>query len=872
MKNIQKFSFALVGTLALLVVVFISSVYLDQQMIPTSMINATLASTPTYNNLPTQSLQGEEKVRITFAHLSGSASQYESLIGKFETEHPEIDVQLLSLGDDSTNLEGLVAQADTILLNNAIPTSSSALLLDLEPLIASKGLQEDNFWPNSLQGCRAGDEQKGLPIYLGPRLVLYNKDLFDQAGVAYPQPGWTWNEFRTAVQVLSAPGGGQTRYGFLAFSPISILSPMIDARLEAGKDAAGLASEMQWYVELSKAGAITTQQDGSELIRQGRAAMWLGTLSSMTLDYQGLGFEVGAAPFPAEAQNQASTTMQVSCAVITAGTRNPTASYSWLTFLSNNPPRDYQYFAPAHIVATETSGYWGSINPETAITVRYALEHGWYRWVQQDFSPLGEALNNAITSELSLESLLAEAISTVLVQAEAPAIESTPVAVVPPTPTEEPGGIPEDALSAVYYADQGYHTSQKDLIALAEEFNRTHPGMHIEIATKRIGFENVKSSIYDVENYDCFVAPGGVIDDSDFAGKVYFLNPLLETESGQFLGDLNPNILDASYRNGSLYGLPVAIQPYVVFYNAALLQDLGLKPPSINWTVDDFWSLASEAAARRNNIYGYVPHGTQPFDFLSDFSYLERTGNWPEANFDSPELIELLNQLALLVENRTMFLYESGGTRSAMGNYMERDEIMQFNEGLLWIDTPGMPIVTHVPDEVGIATLPIPQSLDLSNTSFIYISRHAQNPQVCWQWIKYLEEQPVNVFQGIPLRQSILESDTWEASVGEQQAVVYRATMANLEFTIGNDSWPPMPLNQWWNDALVAVLKDGQDPYVILRAVQYKTQATLDCMKAAGIPQSLPYEQSYEIAVSCAHEVDPTYVSPSELWRKQSTP
>lgn len=815
----------------------------------------------------------DEKVSISFAAYMGLGTQYEALIEIFETEHPDINVHLIPIGGEAPNLEMLVSQADTILLGSAISPSSSELFLDLAPLIASEGFDEDSFWPGALQGCQVVEAQKGLPVHLGPRLVLYNKAAFDHARVAYPQPDWTWDDFRAAVQTLSNPQGTPHMYGFLAPNPLSLLGPLIDARLESGQDAAGLASDLEWYVELSRQGAITAQQDSTSLIRQGQAAMWLGTLSSFAFDYQGLGFDVGVAPFPADPQAAASTSMNVSCAVISAGTQNPAASYAWLTYISQNPPPDLgSYFAPASTAAAEAQGYWEQLVPETAESVRYTLEQGWYGWVMKDFSPIGEALATATTTEQNLETLLATAITKVSMQVESPTTKATPVAVIPPTPTEEPAVIPTDGLSAIYYADQGYHTSQKDIIALAEEFNRSYPGMHIEVATQRIDFENINSVMYDVENFDCFAAPGAVIDDPDFAEKVYILDPLLETGDVDFLNDMNPDFLNAAYLDGSLHGIPVAIQPYFVYYNTALLQALGLEPPSENWTVEDFWSLASEAASQGNDIYGYVPHGSQPIDFLSDVSYLDMTGSWSKANFDSPDVTGLLNQLAPLVNNRTMFLYESGGTRSPMGNYMGRDEIIQFSEGLLWIDTPGMPLVTHIPDEVDVATLPIPQTLDQSSTAFLYISRRAENPQVCWQWIEYLEEQSTSVFQGIPVRQSILESDSWAASVGEQQAKVYRSTMASLEVKRGINVWPPMPLNQWWNDALYLVLVEGQDAETVLRTIQYKAQATLECMQAAGVPASLPYdESSYEIANTCAHEVDPEYLNPSELWSKQAT-
>lgn len=45
--------------------------------------------------------------------------------------------------------------------------------------------------------------QFGLPKYHGAVALYYNKDLFDQAGLAYPTPAWTHDDYEVAMQGLS---------------------------------------------------------------------------------------------------------------------------------------------------------------------------------------------------------------------------------------------------------------------------------------------------------------------------------------------------------------------------------------------------------------------------------------------------------------------------------------------------------------------------------------------------------------------------------------------------------------------------------------------------------------------------------------------
>jgi ABC-type glycerol-3-phosphate transport system substrate-binding protein len=807
---------------------------------------------------------------ITFTALYGPESQYKNLIDEFEARNPDIDVRLLPLQGYSPNLEDLVGQADTILLGSAIPSTESQLFLDLAPLMATTGFAEAALWPGVLQGCQAGDQQKGLPVSLSPTLVFYNKDLFDQVGLAIPQAGWSWDDFRTAIQALAEPNAVPPRYGFLDFAPASSLRPLIDTLLASGQDAASVEEDLQWYIDLARSGAIVwtgeTLQDSSDLIKNGQAAMWLGTLSSLITNWQGLDFKVGVAPFPADSQTQASTPIGVTCAVISAGSAQPSASWAWLDFLSRNLPSDGTYFSPVRTDTTDAGGFLKQLSPQANEVAHYAMEHGWYGWVKPDYSVIEDALQAPITTGKQIAAL-PEDLTPIAEETALPTAENTPAPVMPPTatPTQQSSNEP-NALSAVYYADEVYQTNPRDVIALADEFNHSHPHLYIKVVTQRIGFEDISSNLYDVDHFDCFASSGAVIDNtagastenSDFAGKVYTLDPLLETSDPSLLENLNPTLLDAERIDGSLYGLPVAIQPYMVYYNKKLLQELGLKAPSLDWTVEDFWGLAAQVARARDDVYGYVPYGgSEPFYFLSGVNYLDMSKPFPGANYESPEVIGLLNQLAPLVKERALFLFDTGGTRGT-GNYQQRDELLQYGQVAMWMDQMGW-APEHLPYDVGVAVLPIQQTLNPAYTTTLYISRRAQNPQVCWEWFKYLNGQHIDVFKGIPVNQSTLDSENWAASVSMQQAEVYRATMAKVQISTVRNNFPPLPLMQWWSDAMVEVLQNGKDASAILKAIQYKAQATLDCMQAAGVPPSLPFDESYETAVNCAIASDPGY-------------
>ncbi len=45
----------------------------------------------------------------------------------------------------------------------------------------------------------------GVPAIIGNLAVIYNKSVFDAAGVAYPVADWTWDDFRSTAKKLTNP-------------------------------------------------------------------------------------------------------------------------------------------------------------------------------------------------------------------------------------------------------------------------------------------------------------------------------------------------------------------------------------------------------------------------------------------------------------------------------------------------------------------------------------------------------------------------------------------------------------------------------------------------------------------------------------------
>lgn len=95
--------------------------------------------------------------------------------------------------------------------------------------------------------------------------MYYNRDLFDARGVAYPQAGWTWQDFlSTAKQLTTVEGKGEGQtghWGFVAHPMVGDVFPfvlqhggkMMDDLLRPTHlifDDLLVAEAIQWYTDL----------------------------------------------------------------------------------------------------------------------------------------------------------------------------------------------------------------------------------------------------------------------------------------------------------------------------------------------------------------------------------------------------------------------------------------------------------------------------------------------------------------------------------------------------------------------------------------------------------------------------------------------
>lgn len=144
-------------------------------------------------------------------------------IKEFEAENPNIQVKFQPLMDYDTYVNKITTQmaagdAPDIFIawgDFFYNWMELGQTLPLEDYV-SKELLED-LWPAQLRMFYIGGHLAGLPLYANDMAMYYNEDMFDEAGLAYPDKSWDWDILRdNAIKLTKKDTSGKiVQYGLM---------------------------------------------------------------------------------------------------------------------------------------------------------------------------------------------------------------------------------------------------------------------------------------------------------------------------------------------------------------------------------------------------------------------------------------------------------------------------------------------------------------------------------------------------------------------------------------------------------------------------------------------------------------------------------
>ena len=380
--------------------------------------------------------------------------QYRDLAAQFTEQNPEYVVEIRPPDFSGQGGAVQITMADIAQTTDCFQTFSEvqspdnqAAVLTIDPFIeADASFDRDDFFPALLDQFSYQGQLWGVPAEITPVVLEYNKDLFDESGVVYPENGWSLDQFvNTAIDLTEGDGEFKT-YGFVpdAFEMQVVLlmverlgATLVDDSVEPATMAFNdqkTIDALRWYADLhtnlgvkpvfindpadfSGAGAFA---DREGIIDEGRAGMWtdfgqgggglgLGDRSTMNL---------GVVAMPKGVRGAGGGFTPAGGYFISAETQNRQGCWEWIKFLTQSP--DVATGLPARKSVAESQSYRNSVGAERADAYLASLEDsaessvfrlfsGENDWMGNSIFWLGRAHQQVIDGELPVEEALDEA-------------------------------------------------------------------------------------------------------------------------------------------------------------------------------------------------------------------------------------------------------------------------------------------------------------------------------------------------------------------------------------------------------------------------------------------------------------------------------
>jgi multiple sugar transport system substrate-binding protein len=162
-------------------------------------------------------------VKLTFAaEWTGQTKVItDQLVQQWNTAHPDIQVEMSNYGSADyalTKIETQLAGGDApdiayLYGSYAGKVASVPQAVKLNSYInKDPSFDWNDFWPAERLAATVDGQIIGIPALIDNLALVYNKKLFDAAGLDYPTPDWTWQDFRDAAKQLTDPATHQ--YGW----------------------------------------------------------------------------------------------------------------------------------------------------------------------------------------------------------------------------------------------------------------------------------------------------------------------------------------------------------------------------------------------------------------------------------------------------------------------------------------------------------------------------------------------------------------------------------------------------------------------------------------------------------------------------------
>ncbi len=319
----------------------------------------------------------------------GELPPNDEVIAAFEAAHPEIQIKTEHAPWSSyfdriqTEMAGGAAP-DVMFLTNVPSYAARGVLEPLDALIAADSFPVENFAPGSLQIFSYDGETFGFPRDNDTTVLYYNQDLFDEAGLAYPDDSWHWADLKAAAEALTKQDdrGRTVQYGLALeknkypmwvnqnggsvfddpfnTTKFTMASPEGIAAIQFVADMILVDKSVPSFDAMNQLGSTT------ELFSTGRVAMVM-TNAARIPTFAQAGFRWNVAPLPMGPTGIRANSLGGAGYVMSSSSKNKDAAWTFLKFVSG--PEGQAIFAksgsavPAYI-SQATQEAFAAAGPE----------------------------------------------------------------------------------------------------------------------------------------------------------------------------------------------------------------------------------------------------------------------------------------------------------------------------------------------------------------------------------------------------------------------------------------------------------------------------------------------------------------------------
>jgi multiple sugar transport system substrate-binding protein len=224
--------------------------------------------------------------------------------------------------------------------------ASRNVLLDLTPYMEEAEFDESKYPASILSAYNYENKQYGGPFYYDTIALYYNKNLFDAAGIPYPDASWDWNKLREVSQQLTeAPN----QYGFVSWwnSQEQTYNFIFSNGGEVVADNKCRIAEppaveaVQYLVDLIYKDKVSQEpaamgDDPTTFFQQGKAAMITSGSWNVNAYKESItGFEWDVAPLPKAPTGESVSVISGLGNVASAQTEHPAEAFAWINFIAS---------------------------------------------------------------------------------------------------------------------------------------------------------------------------------------------------------------------------------------------------------------------------------------------------------------------------------------------------------------------------------------------------------------------------------------------------------------------------------------------------------------------------------------------------------